>query len=116
MHDNRLREGLRQISPDGDILLLQIQVKEEASMFKTLFAAVLFLVLVTGMSEPSTLYVGNDTNTPVSVYLSNGTFIGPFGQNFATGSAIDAAGNVWTVAPSFSATTMLWNTTNPRMC
>jgi PEP-CTERM motif len=70
-------------------------------MFKSLVTCGFTLVLVAGMSATSTLYVGNDTNTPVAVYMSDGTFVQNFGQNFATGSAINGAGHVWTVAPSF---------------
>ncbi len=69
-------------------------------MSKTLFAGVFLLALAT-LASASTLYIGNDTNTPVTVYTSGGTFVGFFGQNSATGSAINSAGDVWTVAPSF---------------
>jgi hypothetical protein len=37
----------------------------------------------------------------VTVYTSGGTFVQNFGQSGATGSAIDSAGNIWTVAPNF---------------
>ena len=70
-------------------------------MSRSLLAVMCLLALVTCVSASSTLYIGNDTNTPVTVYLSNGTFVQYFGQNSATGSAINSAGDVWTVAPSF---------------
>jgi hypothetical protein len=73
---------------------------EEASMSRVLLICTILLALVSGVSA-STLYIGNDTHTPVSVYTSGGTFIGFFGQNAAAGSAINAAGDVWTVAPAF---------------
>ena len=66
--------------------------------------AILSLNLVLAMAaaaNASTLYIGNDTQSPVTVYTSGGTFVQNFGQGGATGSAIDSAGDVWTVAPSF---------------
>jgi hypothetical protein len=35
------------------------------------------------------------------MYTPGGTFLGNFGQGGATGSALDGAGHVWTVAPNF---------------
>ena len=69
-------------------------------MTRTVLAVVFVLALVMGVSA-NTLNVGNDRNTPVTVYTSGGTFIGFFGQNFATGPAIKAAWDFWTVAPWF---------------
>ena len=47
------------------------------------------------------IFLGFDTRSPVQVYTTGGTLIGPFGQDGATGSALDGAGHVWTVAPNF---------------
>lgn len=47
------------------------------------------------------IYLGFDTNTPVQQYSTSGTALGNFGQDHATGSALDGLGHVWTVAPSF---------------
>src|ERR1017187_7455486 len=58
------------------------------------------LALVAGVSA-SNIYIGNDTTSPVTVYTSGGVFVQYFGQGGATGSAINVAGNVWTVAPGF---------------
>jgi hypothetical protein len=58
-------------------------------------------LLATGPIAAQTIFLGNDTNTPVYQYTTSGSFIGPFGQNGATGSALDGLGHVWTVAPSF---------------
>jgi hypothetical protein len=58
-------------------------------------------LLVTGPVAAQTVFVGNDTQTPVYQYTTSGSFIGPFGQNSATGSALDGLGHVWTVAPNF---------------
>lgn len=69
-------------------------------MRRLLFTS-LFLVMLPIGASASTLYIGNDTQTPVTVYTSGGVFVQNFGQNAATGSAIDAAGHVWTVAPGF---------------
>ncbi len=69
-------------------------------MPRTLLAGLFLLALVTAASA-SNIYVGNDTNGPVTIYTSSGMFVQNFGQGGATGSAIDAAGNVWTVAPAF---------------
>jgi hypothetical protein len=70
-------------------------------MFKAFFTGLCLLVLVSGVSATSSIYIGNDTSGPVTVYDSNGNFLQNFGQGGATGSAINAAGNVWTVAPNF---------------
>ena len=69
-------------------------------MSKSLLTCVAIVGLVTAMSA-SNLYIGNDTNGPVTIYTSAGVYVQDFGQGGATGSAIDAAGNVWTVAPNF---------------
>jgi hypothetical protein len=58
-------------------------------------------LLVTAPAAAQTVFLGIDTNGPVQMYTTGGGFIGPFGQNFATGSALDGIGHVWTVAPSF---------------
>jgi hypothetical protein len=50
-----------------------------------------------------TIFLGFDTQTPVQMYTTGGALIGPFGQGGATGSALDGAGHVWTVAPNFGA-------------
>jgi hypothetical protein len=70
-------------------------------MSRSLFAGLLLVALVTGVSASTSIYIGNDTNGPVTVYDSNGNFLQNFGQGGATGSAINAAGDVWTVAPAF---------------
>jgi hypothetical protein len=70
-------------------------------MRKVLFTGLLLLMMLPTWASASTLYVGNDTQTPVTVYTSGGVFVQNFGQDFATGTAIDAAGHIWTVAPSF---------------
>lgn len=62
-------------------------------------ALIVLLLPLTVTASP--LYVGNDTQSPVSVYTPTGVFVQDFGQNGATGSALDAVGNVWTVAPAF---------------
>jgi hypothetical protein len=72
-------------------------------MSRSLLAGLLLLVLVTGASASTSIYIGNDTNGPVTVYDSNGNFLQNFGQSGATGSAINAVGDVWTVAPNFGA-------------
>jgi hypothetical protein len=48
-----------------------------------------------------TIFLGNDTRSEVYRWTTSGAFIGPFGQGGATGSALDGAGHVWTVAPNF---------------
>jgi hypothetical protein len=68
-------------------------------MRKMLVLAGLLLVAMAAMA--SDIYIGNDTNGPVTIYTTGGTFVQNFGQSGATGSAINAAGNVWTVAPNF---------------
>ncbi len=67
---------------------------------RTLLSLVLLLLFPLGASA-NQLFIGNDTQTPVTIYTPGGTFVQNFGQNNATGSAIDGAGNVWTVAPAF---------------
>jgi hypothetical protein len=89
------------MSPKVGITGPKNEISAEDSMSRSLFAGLLLLALVTGVSASSTLYIGNDTNGPVTVYDSNGNFLQNFGQGGATGSAINAAGDVWTVAPSF---------------
>ena len=52
--------------------------------------------------EATTLWVGNDTASPVERFDSvTQASLGFFGQTGATGSALDGAGHVYTVAPSF---------------
>ena len=68
-------------------------------MKSVLLATLLILTLVVGAGA-SNLYIGNDTSSPATVYTSSGTFVQFFGQNAATGTAINAAGDIWTVAPS----------------
>jgi hypothetical protein len=68
---------------------------------KTFFSKGLLLVTFTIGANASILYVGNDIQTPVAVHDSDGTFLQFFGQNGATGTAINAAGHIWTVAPNF---------------
>jgi hypothetical protein len=65
-----------------------------------LFTLLVLLLLPLGVSA-GPLYIGNDTQSPVTVYTPSGVFVQNFGQDGATGSAIDATGNVWTVAPGF---------------
>jgi hypothetical protein len=63
-----------------------------------------FLIGVSLLASPvgaQTIMLGNDVNTPVHQYTTTGLFLGPFGQNNATGSALDGAGHVWTVRPGF---------------
>jgi hypothetical protein len=48
-----------------------------------------------------TVFLGNDTNTPVQMYTTSGAYLGNIGQGGATGSALDGAGHVWTVSPAF---------------
>ena len=59
------------------------------------------MLIVSPASGQPTIFLGFDTNTPVQKFTTNGTFLGTFGQNGATGSALDGAGTVWTVAPNF---------------
>jgi len=67
---------------------------------KALLSATLFLALAAG-ANATLIYIGNDTQTPVTVYTTTGTFVQNFGQNNATGTAVDAAGHIFTVAPGF---------------
>ncbi len=64
-------------------------------------ASVVALLLFAVAASASSLYIGNDTSGPVTVYDSSGTFIENFGQSGATGTGINWAGGVWTVAPYF---------------
>jgi len=70
---------------------------------RTLLIASLSLLTLGIGASASTLYIGDDTNTPVTVYTSAGVFVQNFGQDGATGTAINATGQIWTVAPSFGA-------------
>ena len=49
-------------------------------------------------AQASTIWVGNDTQTPVQRFNTNGTFIDNFGATGATGTALDGA-FAWTVQP-----------------
>lgn len=49
------------------------------------------------------IFLGIDTNGPVQRWSIAGSSLGNFGQGGATGSALDGAGHVWTVAPNFGA-------------
>ncbi len=69
---------------------------------KALLPATLFLALAVG-ANATLIYIGNDTQSPVSVYTTTGTFVQSFGQSGATGTAIDASGHIFTVAPNFGA-------------
>jgi hypothetical protein len=69
-------------------------------MQRAVITCLAVLALVAGVSA-SNIYIGNDTSSPVTVYTSGGVFVQNFGQDGATGTAINAAGDVWTVAPSF---------------
>jgi hypothetical protein len=67
-------------------------------------AAIAVLVVMIGMvsaAHATTLWVGNDTATPVEMFTPAGVSLGFFGQGGATGSALDGAGHVYTVAPAF---------------
>ncbi len=61
-------------------------------------ALIVLLLPLTVTASP--LYIGNDTQSPVSVYTPTGVFVQDFGQGGATGTAL-AGGSVWTVAPAF---------------
>jgi len=54
-----------------------------------------------GPVSAATIFLGFDTQGPVQQYSTGGVFLGNFGQDGATGSALDGAGHVWTVAPGF---------------
>ena len=54
---------------------------------RTLLTAGLLLLVAIGASA-STIYIGNDTQGPVTVYTTAGAFVQDFGQTGATGSAI----------------------------
>lgn len=75
-------------------------MSKEKSPKSQLFAGLVVLVLVAGASATS-IYIGNDLNGPVTIYDQNGNFLQNFGQGGATGTGINAAGDVWTVAPAF---------------
>lgn len=68
---------------------------------RSLLAVAAFLFATSASAE--SIFLGFDTNGPVQQYSTTGTFLGNFGQGGATGSALDGAGHVWTVAPSFGA-------------
>src|SRR5436190_5977378 len=59
------------------------------------------LLCLASTASASTIFLGFDTRSPVQQWTTGGTFVGNFGQNAATGSALDGAGHVWTVAPNF---------------
>lgn len=59
------------------------------------------LLLTGSASASTTIFLGFDIQTPVQMYTTAGGFLGNFGQDHATGSALDGAGHVWTVAPGF---------------
>jgi len=61
-------------------------------------ALIVLLLPLTVTAGP--LYIGDDTQGPVTVYTPTGVFVQNFGQGGATGSAL-AGGSVWTVAPAF---------------
>lgn len=68
--------------------------------FKKLASAlVLYMFTVHGV-HASTLWIGNDTTSPVERYTSSGTFIDQWGITGATGTALDGIGFVYTVVPS----------------
>jgi hypothetical protein len=66
-------------------------------------ALVATALMVPGLTSAATIFLGFDTQGPVQEYTTSGTFIRNFGQTGATGSALDGAGHVWTVRPSFGA-------------
>jgi PEP-CTERM motif-containing protein len=68
---------------------------------RTLLSASLLLLTVAIGASAGTIYIGNDTQTPVTVYTTAGVFVQNFGQGNATGTAINATGQIWTVAPAF---------------
>jgi len=68
---------------------------------RALLTAKLLLLTFSIGAGASTIYIGDDTQGPVTVYTSAGVFVQNFGQSGATGSAIDSSGNIWTVAPAF---------------
>lgn len=71
------------------------------SHFRTLVVPLIIALGVVSTAHASTLWVGNDINTPVERYTTGNVSLGYWGQNGATGSALDGAGHVYTVAPSF---------------
>jgi PEP-CTERM motif-containing protein len=74
--------------------------RDEVNTVRTLLS-VSGLLLSLSIGASADLYIGDDTQGPVTVYTKTGVFIQNFGQGGATGSAINSAGNVWTVAPFF---------------
>ena len=60
-------------------------------------------LLIASPAIGQTILLGFDTNGPVQKYSTTGTALGSIGQGGATGSAMDGAGSVWTVAPNFGA-------------
>lgn len=62
-------------------------------------AAALTLTLAFSASaQASTLWIGNDTQSPVERWSTTGAFLGAFGAGGATGTALDGA-YAWTVQP-----------------
>jgi len=68
---------------------------------RTFLSASLGLLTLAISASAGTIYVANDTQTAITVYTTGGTFVQNFGQGGATGVAVDATGNVWTVAAGF---------------
>ena len=68
---------------------------------RSLLLATVLVSTVVLSAGASNLFIGNDISSPVTIYTSSGTFVQFFGQNSATGTAINSAGDIWTVAPNF---------------
>ncbi len=64
-------------------------------------AAIAAAGMAPGFASAETIFLGIDTQGPVQMHSTAGVFLGDFGQTGATGSALDGAGSVWTVAPAF---------------
>ena len=66
-------------------------------------AQLLVGLLSLGLSaNAANLLIGNDTQGPVTIYTTTGTFVQNFGQSGATGSAVNAAGHIFTELPGRS--------------
>jgi hypothetical protein len=68
---------------------------------RTSILLLICLWVAAGTASASTIFLGFDTQGAVQKYSTAGAFLGNFGQTGATGSALDGAGHVWTVAPAF---------------
>ncbi|HEX6880212.1 MAG TPA: aryl-sulfate sulfotransferase [Terriglobales bacterium] len=82
----------------------------QVSRITSVLGTVALLLSATAI-QASTLFIGSNATGPVQRYTTAGSFLGSFGQNGATGTALDGAGYVYTAQPGNTSTITKYDAT-----